>query len=258
MKNNNLLYRFKTCMLGSRGVGKTAMVRRYVRDPVPDSWLTTIGTKIVMRNERDIDLSDPLCMGVYGQKKADTTLFIWDINHEVCRDALMELFFKGARSALFVVDSTHKEALKTIDQNIKLFYNSIGPTPMVFAAAKYDTWSLIRDRLAGRKIDGEALEEMVQNSLHNLKMEEAWTEAQVDYINEILEEIDPHNPSRIDPGSVLYNEDLEEISKLGDVDKTGYSAPQFFTSAFTGQNIEDAFRTIAKEMLMGTRAANPS
>jgi len=43
-------YKFKVCLVGDPGVGKTSLVRRFVYNMFSDKYLTTIGTNIYKKN----------------------------------------------------------------------------------------------------------------------------------------------------------------------------------------------------------------
>ena len=87
----------KVCMLGSFGVGKTSLVRRFVESIFSDVYLSTVGVKI-----------DKKVLCVDGQ---DVTLVIWDIHGEDEFERLRRSTVRGASGCLFVADGTRRTTL---------------------------------------------------------------------------------------------------------------------------------------------------
>jgi Ni2+-binding GTPase involved in maturation of urease and hydrogenase len=67
MAEENEEYRVKICLLGEFSVGKTSLIRRYVKDVFDDMYLITLGVKVTLK---DVKLDVP---------KATYTLAIWDV-----------------------------------------------------------------------------------------------------------------------------------------------------------------------------------
>lgn len=227
----------KVCMLGDRAVGKSALVKRYVLDQFDDSYLRILGTKIIKREEPSVPLS--LALGAY--EKVDISMVIWDINHRfihpISGNPMMESYLKGAGGAIFVVDSTDKKSLEVIERQIGSYHEINGWGPMVFVANKRDLFDLILNGFHARKIDRDALERRVYDVFDSLEIEDSLIQ---------LLQMQLKNK---DTDDLIHEEQLEEISKLGDYEKEGYVAPHFYTSALTSVNVKKAFRILACELI---------
>src|SRR3990170_4859691 len=64
--------KYKLCLIGGNGVGKTSLIRRFVLDEFDDRYITTIGTKV---SKKDVVVENP-------PSKTNVTLMIWDITAE--------------------------------------------------------------------------------------------------------------------------------------------------------------------------------
>ncbi len=98
--------KFKVCLMGEPGVGKTSLVKRFVYNVFSDKYLETIGTNIYKKN---IKVSD-----------GDVTLMVWDImGHESFRQLLSTSYFFGAHALIAVGDLTRKETFDKLDDWVK-------------------------------------------------------------------------------------------------------------------------------------------
>ena len=94
-------YKFKVCLMGEPGVGKTSLIRRYVYGVFSEQYLKTIGTNIY-KKELSFD----------GKK---VTLMIWDImGEETFRQLLKTSYFYGSDALIAVGDITNKESLDAL------------------------------------------------------------------------------------------------------------------------------------------------
>lgn len=226
----------KVCMLGDKAVGKTALVRRYVLDIFDDSYLTTLGTKVVKRTEENVAAP---AMAAY--EKIDLSMMIWDINHKFLHpstnDPMIHSYVQGGQGAIFVVDSTSKKSLDVIDKQIKIVYEKNGWVPMVFIANKKDIFDQVKRRAEGKSIDVKLLKNYVAKSVDGLLDLE-----KKEYLNRLCEAI-----RSVDPDDMVYPDELEEISKLAD--KQNYTAPHVYASALLGRNVKNAFRSLADTLV---------
>ncbi len=92
----------KICMLGSFGVGKTSLVRRYVSGIYSEKYMTTVGVKV-----------DKKVVHVDG---VDVTLMLWDLAGEDVYAQLNMNYLRGMAGYILVVDGTRRQSLaKAID-----------------------------------------------------------------------------------------------------------------------------------------------
>lgn len=90
----------KICLLGSFGVGKTSLIKRFVLNIFSDTYITTIGVKV---EKKAIMLDD-------GQ---EVLLVIWDLEGSDEFDHLAETYLRGMSGYILVADGTREETLDT-------------------------------------------------------------------------------------------------------------------------------------------------
>ncbi|MCK4443605.1 MAG: GTP-binding protein [Thermoplasmata archaeon] len=123
----------KIVLLGDSAVGKTSLIRRYVFDQFEDSYISTIGSKVTMKELR---IQTPM-------KKVDLTLMIWDIIGREGYHALQARTFVGVHGAILVADLTRKDTLGSLERYwIPSLYKVVEDVPLVFACNKSD---LVKD-----------------------------------------------------------------------------------------------------------------
>jgi len=96
----------KVALVGESSVGKTSLIRRFVRDEYDDKYLHTVGTKVTK-----IELTVP-----YGpDSEVEVDLAIFDIMGQAgFRDMIKETFFYGCAGIVAVCDVTRRETLAAI------------------------------------------------------------------------------------------------------------------------------------------------
>ena len=111
-------------MLGTFAVGKTSLVRRFVKGIFSEKYLTTMGAKV-----------DKKTVNVDG-KTVD--LLLWDLNGEDRFQSLSMDYVQGSAGYLLVIDATRRsslEAAHTLQQKVQ---QSIGSIPFVVVFNKSD------------------------------------------------------------------------------------------------------------------------
>ncbi|HSB16382.1 MAG TPA: Rab family GTPase [Bryobacteraceae bacterium] len=127
----------KICMVGSFGVGKTSLVKRFVESIFGEQYLTTVGVKI--------DKKDVVVDG------CTVTLAIWDIAGE---DDLAEFRISNVRGAsgyVLVVDGCRRASLEKAVDLQRRITASFGLLPFVLVANKADLrdeWEIQPDAIA--------------------------------------------------------------------------------------------------------------
>jgi small GTP-binding protein len=114
----------KVCMLGSFGVGKTSLVRRYVESIFSDTYLTTVGVKIDKKS---------LTVGTQ-----PVTLLLWDIAGEDDITAVRMSYVRGAAGYFLVADGTRAETLGAAASIQSRVVAEIGPVPFLLLLNKAD------------------------------------------------------------------------------------------------------------------------
>jgi len=114
----------KICVLGSFGVGKTSLVRRYVESIFSDTYLTTVGVKIDKKT---------LTVGTQ-----PVTLILWDIAGEDDITQIRMSYLRGAAGYFLVVDGTRPETLEVARSIHSRVTAETGPIPFVLLLNKAD------------------------------------------------------------------------------------------------------------------------
>jgi len=98
----------KISLAGDSGVGKTALVKRFVSDTFDDSYTSTLGAKV---SSRRFSVPDPLHKG----QRLEVAAAIWDIMGNIgLREVLRDAYFYGAKGVLLVADATRPDTIKDL------------------------------------------------------------------------------------------------------------------------------------------------
>jgi small GTP-binding protein len=124
----------KVCVLGSFGVGKTSLVRRYVQSIFSDTYLTTVGVKV-----------DKKALTVGSE---EVTLVLWDIAGEDDINAIRMSYVRGAGGYFLVADGTRAETLEIAKSIQTRVSAEVGAVPFLLLLNKSDlqeSWDLSRE-----------------------------------------------------------------------------------------------------------------
>jgi small GTP-binding protein len=128
----------KVCMVGSFGVGKTSLVRRFVDSIFDERYLSTVGVKI----DRKI-----VTIG-----SASVTLVLWDLAGEDDLAQLNVSHLRGSSAYILVADGCRATTLaKAMDIQSRIA-QILGPLPFVLVLNKAD----LRDQweVQGATVEG--------------------------------------------------------------------------------------------------------
>ncbi len=121
--------RKKIVLLGDSAVGKTSLIRRYVFNQFEGSYISTMGTKVTMKEMKILKQEEEI----------DLTLIIWDLIGREGYHALHARSFVGVKGVLLVADLTRKETLISLERYwIPLLLEVVEEVPMVFVCNKSD------------------------------------------------------------------------------------------------------------------------
>lgn len=130
-------------MLGAFAVGKTSLVRRYVKNIFSDKYQTTIGVKVDKKTV------------VIGEESVE--LILWDL---AGKDGLSEMrtsYLRGASGYLLAVDKTRSNTLDiAIDMN-RMAQDVLGSVPFLVLLNKCDLegkWDIDEAAISSLKQDG--------------------------------------------------------------------------------------------------------
>lgn len=121
----------KICMLGSFGVGKTSLVRRYVYNMFDEKYLTTIGVQISQKQIPNL---------VHPRSKAlvNLKLILWDLAHIEKFNEVIKNYYRGSHGAIVVYDLTRPESFERTTEFLQPFRETNPNSRVVFAANKSD------------------------------------------------------------------------------------------------------------------------
>lgn len=114
-------------MLGTFGVGKTSLVRKFVHGLFDDRYLSTIGVQIYEKALTSVN-----------KKGESLKLIFWDLANVEKFTPVIGNYFKGASAALVVFDLTRPETFELKDIYLQEFRKSNPATRLVFVANKVD------------------------------------------------------------------------------------------------------------------------
>ncbi len=114
----------KICMLGSFSVGKTSLVRRFVKSVFSEKYLSTVGVKI---DKKTVEIQD-----------CEMDLMLWDIHGEDEFQRVRTSYLRGAAGYFLVVDGSRADTLKTALGLKKRTEEAIGKTPCILVFNKSD------------------------------------------------------------------------------------------------------------------------
>lgn len=125
--NKNKTISKKICMLGSFGVGKTSLVRRFVLDQFADEYRSTIGVHI---QKKTVLISKDTSSSI--------NLILWDIAHIEQFNRTIKSYFLGSHGAVVVFDLTRPQSFKETDIYLKPFLEMNPNSKLIFVGNKID------------------------------------------------------------------------------------------------------------------------
>lgn len=122
-------FRAKVCFVGEREVGKTSLIRRYVRDAFDETYVATLGAK-VSKAYAILDESD---------RTQGLELILWDVMGVAgFRELLQEAYFHGAHGVVAVSDLTRRTSLWQLSAWLKAVEAITIPVAKVLVGNKAD------------------------------------------------------------------------------------------------------------------------
>ena len=117
----------KICMLGSFGVGKTSLVRRFVLNQFMEEYRSTMGVHI---QKKDVSLSNHASSGI--------NLILWDIAHVEEFDRTVKSYFQGSHGAIVVFDVTRPQSFQETNTYLKPYLEINPRSKLIFVGNKID------------------------------------------------------------------------------------------------------------------------
>jgi len=101
--------RKKIILLGSVGVGKTSLIKRFVHQEFSDEYHSTIGVRV---DKKTVTFDN-----------VKVHLLIWDLAGEILVNKAYKAYMKGSEGVIGVFDVSRKKSYKMIEENITLVKN---------------------------------------------------------------------------------------------------------------------------------------
>ena len=105
------MLKYKICVAGSKGVGKSSLITRYLDDTFNEKSMQTIG---VAFRRKEIKIKENLSI----------ELNIWDFGGEEKYRILFPAYVNGAAAALLLYDTTDKNSLHDIENWVQIIDNN--------------------------------------------------------------------------------------------------------------------------------------
>ena len=123
-------YKFKICLVGEEGVGKTSLIHRFVSGAFDESYIRTLGAVVSKKT---------VSLGTLEGRPIQVDMMILDImGKRTFLQLFKEAYFHGAKGILAVFDVTRKPSLRDLTKWIDGVRESVGPIPVYSLGNKVD------------------------------------------------------------------------------------------------------------------------
>lgn len=121
---------FKVVLVGEEAVGKTSLIRRFVQGQFSDHYKRTLGTVVHKKQ---------VLLPGYDGRSVRATMMVWDIEgRQDFLSLVKQSYFKSARGAIAVCDSTRPETLLALQTWLENVRKAEGEIATVILANKMD------------------------------------------------------------------------------------------------------------------------
>lgn len=120
----------KVVMIGAGGSGKTALVNRFLTNRFTDQYIVTIGSQFAVKV---VPVNDSI-----GNERR-VKLLIWDLAGQKRFDFIRHSYYRGAKGALLVFDTTRLSTFRVLDNWIAETKKALNTSiPIIVLANKID------------------------------------------------------------------------------------------------------------------------
>lgn len=126
---DEMVVKLKICLVGDPAVGKTSLVRRYVKDQFDDDYLKTVGAKIAKKT-----LTIP-----WNGTEIRVDMILWDIAGLGGRDSVLRRdYLVGTQGVLAVCDATDDKTVSGVADWVEAIRELAGDVPVQIVINKAD------------------------------------------------------------------------------------------------------------------------
>ena len=115
----------KIVILGHFGVGKTSLIRRFVKDSFSDTYKVTIGVHIAKKV-------------VEVNAEESISLIIWDLEGTDEVRMIRESYLLGTHGVVFVFDVSRPSTFQNLNDDLKIVAQKTPSTPLIVVGNKID------------------------------------------------------------------------------------------------------------------------
>jgi len=152
----------KVCLLGTSGVGKTSLIKRFVDQSFSEKYLTTVGVTI---EKKTVKLDND-----------SVGLVIWDLAGDDDFQRMQTSYLRGTSGYFLVADGTRRVTLDQALELQKRVAGQLGAAPFLLLLNKSDLttqWEIDETRMTG--LTNENFTVLKTSAREGAGVEEAFT-----------------------------------------------------------------------------------
>lgn len=120
---------YKIITIGEPSVGKTSLIKKFVKNQIDDEYLPTVGASISKQPAYIMD----------SEKKVPISMLLWDIAGQEQFNLLHKVYYKGSKGVVIVFDLTSPATLASVKKwKQDTATNEISDVPIVLVGNKSD------------------------------------------------------------------------------------------------------------------------
>ena len=151
----------KTLLLGDGAVGKTSLIKQYIKGEFKGDYKPTIGVDVYSKEIKYQDVQ--------------LNLGIWDIAGQKQFEMFRKNFFKGAQAALVVFDYMRPETFESLEKEwIKDLHGISGNVPFIIIGNKIDLGKQVDQNKINALVSKYGVNFIETSALNNTNVEEAF------------------------------------------------------------------------------------
>ncbi|MFX1451079.1 MAG: Rab family GTPase [Promethearchaeota archaeon] len=135
---------YKILLLGDPGVGKTALITRYIDNRFITDYKATLGFDIFIKK--------------ISNGKTEYSLAIWDLAGQEKYTSLKQSYYEGAQGIIMVYDITNEESYRNVIQWLTELHKIVKIVPIILVGNKID----LSDEIKIATEDGKRMEARIK------------------------------------------------------------------------------------------------